>query len=341
LGERRRREAEDFRQRRSRLDLCWASVSSTPEISICIVNTDGREDLLRCLASVFANPPGVPFEVLVLDNASADGSAAAVRERFGDSVELLALDRRRGKAENDSELMSRSRGRWLLLLNEDSELTPGAANTLRARLSAAPRAGVAGARIVDPEGVQQPSAWRFPGVLSALAGVLALHRRLTVQSTGEEVREVGWVQSAAMMVRREAYEQVGPMDPDFFVYSDEVDWQKRARDTGWSVLYVPAATVVHREQLSHGAGARRRIVEFSRNRDRYMRKHHGPAAAAIVRMLTAITYAVRALAALIVPGHSPRRYWWHAYHSLLPSRGEGLREAAEEYNRGTDRGGRP
>ncbi len=314
-------------------------MSAAPEISICIVSTDGREDLLRCLDSVFAHPPGVPFEVLVLDNASQDGSAAAVRERFGASVDLIGRDRRRGKAENDSALMARSRGNYLLLLNEDSELTAGAANTLRARLSAAPGAGVAGARIVDPQGVQQPSAWRFPGIPSALAGALFLHRRLTVQSTGDTVREVGWVQSAAMMVRREAYAQVGAMDAAFFVYSDEVDWQQRARTAGWSVLYVPDATVVHREQLSHGTGARRRIVEFSRNRDHYMRKHHGRVAAAVVRVLTSLTYAARALAALVAPGHSPRRYWWHAYHSLLPGRGQGLREAADAYNR--DRGGEP
>ena len=321
-------------------------MSAAPEISICIVNTDGREDLLRCLGSVFAHPPGVPFEVLVLDNASRDGSAEAVREQFGESVELIPLDRRRGKAENDSELMARSRGRWLLLLNEDSELTASAAATLRAKLSAVPRAGVAGARIVDAAGEHQPSAWRFPGVGSALAGALFLHKRLTVQSTGDEVREVDWVQSAGMMVRRDAYEQVGAMDPDFFVYSDEVDWQRRARDAGWTVLYVPEATIVHREQLSHGTGARRRIVEFSRNRDRYMRKHHGPVAAAIVRVLTSFTYLLRALAALVLPGRSPRRYWWHAYDSLLPGRGgEGLREAAEAYNRELDaqhiRGGQP
>ena len=316
-------------------------MSGVPEISICIVSTGAREDLMRCLESVFAHPPGVSFEVLVLDNASGDGSADAVRGRFDDSVELIALDRRRGKAENDSELMARSRGRYLLLLNEDSELTAGAAIALRAKLSANPRAGVAGARIVDADGQPQPSAWRFPGVLSALAGALFLHNRVTVQSTGDDAREVGWVQSAGMMVRREAYEQVGPMDPQFFVYSDEVDWQRRAHDAGWSVLFVPDATIVHREQLSHGAGARRRIVEFSRNRDRYMRKHHGAAAAAIVRVLTAFTYALRAIPALGMSGHDPRRYWWHAYHSLRPDRGEGLREAAEAYNRELDRGGRP
>ncbi len=275
----------------------------------------------------------------MIDNASADGSAEAVAARFGDAVDLVRLDRRRGKAENDSELMARARGRLLLLLNEDSELTPGAADSLRAALDAAPRAAAAGARIVSPAGLQQPSAWRFPGVASALAGALFLHRRLTVQSRGSEVREVAWVQSAGMMVRAAAIAEVGAMDPEFFVYSDEVDWQRRAHDAGWSVLYVPAAVIVHGEQLSHGAGGRRRIVEFSRNRDRYMRKHHGAVAAGAVRGLTALTYGLRALAALLLSGHSPRRYVWHAYHSLLPGRGEGLRESAEAFNRKREQGG--
>jgi GT2 family glycosyltransferase len=308
-------------------------VSVAPDISICIVSTDGRDDLLRCLGSVFEHPPSGAFEVLVLDNASEDGTAEAVRGRHGEAVELIELTRRRGKAENDSDLMARARGRLLLLLNEDSELTAGAADRLRDALTAAPRAGVAGARIANPAGVAQPSAWRFPSTASALAGAVFLHRRFTVQSTGSTVREVDWVQSAGMMVRREAFDAVGPMDPHFFVYSDEVDWQRRAHDAGWSAVYVPDAVIVHREQLSHGAGARRRIVEFARNRDRYVRKHHGPAAAFLVRVLTAWAYALRALAALVLPGRSPRRFAWHAYYSLFPSRGKGIREAADEFNR--------
>jgi GT2 family glycosyltransferase len=229
--------------------------------------------------------------------------------------------------------MSRARGRWCLLLNEDSELTPGAADTLRAALERHPGGAAAGARIVSPDGAAQPSAWRFPGVATALAGAAFAHRRLTVQSRGSMTAEVDWVQSAGMLVRREAFEDVGPLDPAFFVYSDEVDWQRRAHDAGWSVLYVPGATIMHREQLSGDTGSSRRIVEFARNRNTYMRKHHGRLAALAVRLLTAWTYALRALAALLLPGHSARRYGRHAYHSLFPGRGEGLREAAEKQSR--------
>jgi GT2 family glycosyltransferase len=314
-----------------------------PEVSFCVVNTNARELLLACLESIFAHPPSSDFEVLVLDNASDDGSGAAVRAKYGERVALIELDRRRGKAENDSELIERASGRLCLLLNEDSELTDGSADTLVEALETRPDAAVAGASLVDRSGSARPSAWRFPGPASALAGVLFLHRLFTVQSKGDQVREVDWVQSAGMLVRKQAFAQVGAMDPAFFVYSDEVDWQKRARDAGWSTLYVPQARIIHREQLSHGASAKPRIVEFSRNRDLFVRKHRGRAAAALVRILTAVTYALRAVAALVLPGHSPRRYLRHAYCSLIPHRGSGLREAADTYNQRlerAERGGR-
>jgi len=305
-------------------------------ISFCIVNTNGRDDLLACVDSILRHPPATEFEVLVIDNASEDGSAQALRAAHGSRIEVIELPRRRSKPENDSELLGRARGRYCLLLNEDSELTTGAADALRRALDREPRAAAAGARLVDSTGAARPSAWRFPGPRSALAAAVGLHRRFTVQSRGSRQRTVDWVQSAGMLVRKQAFEEVGPLDPTFFVYSDEVDWQKRAHDAGWCVLYVPDARIVHHEQLSTGDSASRRIVEFSRNRDAYVRKHNGPAAALLVRILTAWTYAVRALAALVLPGHDARRYARHAYHSLFPRRGQGLREAAEEFNRRRD-----
>jgi GT2 family glycosyltransferase len=305
------------------------------ELSYCVVNTDGRELLLRCLDAIAAEQAtiGIATEVLVLDNASTDGSASAAR-RHPATGELIALELRRGKGENDSELLQRARGRHCLLLNEDSELLPGATRALRAALDSDPRAGAAGARLLRPDGAQQPSAWRFPTPLTALVGALFLHRRYTVQSRGDAVRRVDWAQSAALLVRREAARQVEWFDPDFFVYSDEVDFCKRLRDAGWRTLYVPAAAAVHQEQLSTGAVPERRIVELSRNRDRYMRKHHTAPAAWSVRLLTAFTYAVRAGAAVALPGHDPRRYWRHVTATLRPAQGEGLREAASEHNRG-------
>ncbi|HWH12026.1 MAG TPA: glycosyltransferase [Solirubrobacteraceae bacterium] len=300
------------------------------EVSYCVVNTEGRDVLMACLDSVGRERAavGFPTELLVLDNASDDGSADAVRARRDQSLELIALVERRGKAENDSELMRRARGRYFLLLNEDSELLPGATAQLRAALEADPRAGAAGAGLLSPDRIAQPSAWRFPSVSTALAGAVFAHRRYTVQSLGNVPRRVDWAQSAALMVRRSAAEAVDYMDPAFFVYSDEVDFQKRLRKIGWHTLHVPGALAVHHEQLSTGVLPERRIVELSRNRDLYMRKHHSRAAAALVRWLTAWTYLARAAAAVFLPGHDPRRYARHVSATIHPDRGEGLREAA-------------
>ncbi|MGI8803816.1 MAG: glycosyltransferase [Solirubrobacteraceae bacterium] len=303
------------------------------ELTYCVVNTEGRELLLRCLDAIARERAALPFatELLVLDNGSDDGSADAVRAR-GEDLELIALPLRRGKSANDSELMRRARGRYCLLLNEDSELLPGATAALRAALEADARAAAAGAALLAPDRSPQPCAWRFPSVATALAGALGVGGRYTVQSAAGETRRVDWAQSSALLVRRASAEHVGWMDPAFFVYSDEVDFQRRLRDHGWHTLYVPAARAVHHEQLATGSVPDRRIVEFSRNRDLYMQKHHGPRAAAAVRGLTAVAYAERALAALVLPGHDPRRYWRHVTATLRPAGDPGLREAAADRN---------
>jgi N-acetylglucosaminyl-diphospho-decaprenol L-rhamnosyltransferase len=304
------------------------------EVSFCVVNTSQRELLLRGLDAIAHERATLPFatEVLVLDNGSRDGSAQAAREHPAADV-VIATGERRGKGLNDSELLRRAQGRYALLLNEDSELLPGTVLALHRALQARPDAACAGAALRRPDGVPQASAWRFPTPLTALAGALFLHRWLVVQSRGERTREVDWCQSAALLVRSEAATQVGYLDPDFFVYSDEVDFARRLHDAGWRSLWVPAAVAVHHEQLSTAAVPERRIVEMARNRDLYMRKHHSPAAARAVRWLTAWSYALRALAALVLPGHSAARYWRHVTATLRPDRGQGLREAAAEYNR--------
>jgi GT2 family glycosyltransferase len=320
------------------------------ELSYCVVNTSQRELLLRGLDAIARERAVAPFatEVLVLDNGSRDCSAQAAREHPAVD-EVVAVGERRGKGFNDSELLRRARGRYALLLNEDSELQPGATLALHRALEEHPGAACAGAKLLrpapagalapaastagEPPGAEQPSAWRFPSPLTALAGALFLHRRYTVQSTGGRTREVDWCQSAALLVRGEAAQQVGYLDPDFFVYSDEVDFARRLRDAGWRSVWVPAAVAVHHEQLSTADMPERRIVEMARNRDLYMRKHHTRAAALTVRLLNAWTYALRALAALALPGHSSKRYRRHVTATLWPRRGEGLREAAEEYNR--------
>jgi GT2 family glycosyltransferase len=301
------------------------------DLSYCIVNTNGGELLKKCLDAIEQwTPEGVSYETLLLDNASDDGSPGYAAGR--DHVRLIQLTRRAGKAANDSQLLREAQGEFALLINEDSEITEGSIGSLIEALRSDPKAAAAGALLMNGAGVAQPCAWKFTSVATALAGVFWLHRVYTVQSGGSETRRVDWAQSAALLLRTERANAIGNLDEDFFVYGDEVDLCKRLTDAGGHTLFVPGSKVFHREGLSHGDSAKRRIVEFHRGRDLYMRKHHGAVPAAIVRVLVSITYLERALAAALTRRHDPRRFLWHARAAIQPSRGEGLRESAAAWN---------
>src|SRR6187200_1188495 len=198
-----KREGRSFIQVSRDTEQAIIVLAVAPTLSYCVVNTNGREYLLACLAAIErTHPAGMEREILVLDNASEDGSAEAVRA-LGGEIRLIALERRTGKAENDSTLMREAKGEYCLLLNEDSELRPGAAAALLDALDADPKAAEATPQLLDSGGNPVPSAWRFPGVGTAAIGALFLHRWLTVQSKGAETRAVDWAQSSALMVRRE------------------------------------------------------------------------------------------------------------------------------------------
>lgn len=304
------------------------------ELSYCVINTNGRDLLLNCLASIDrAHPPGVEHEVVVLDNASTDRSADAVRGRFAEA-RVITRERRAGITANLDLLLREARGRLFLFLNEDCELTEGAVGELLAAMDADPRAGAVGAMLLDGEGRPTSCAYRLPGLAAALAGALFLHRWLVDESGGEGTHEVGWARSAALLIRREAADEVGYFDTDYFFYGEDVDFQKRLHDAGWRILHVPNARVIHFEDAEdRRTGGARRVVEYHRSRDIYMRKHHSTAVRMLVRALSAWSYLPRAVAALVLPGHDPSWYWLHARRALRPWRGEGMSEAAEAYNR--------
>jgi GT2 family glycosyltransferase len=213
------------------------------ELSYCVVNTDQRQLLSYCLDAIARERSTVDFETetLVLDNASWDGSADAARSHPV-TTDVIAVDRRHERGEAASALLRHARGRFCLLLNEDSELEPGATVALHAALAEADDAGAAGATLVRPDGTQQPSAWRFPSIATRLLSWVGLRRRLVVQSHGPRVRSVDWAPAAALLVRRDAAAAVDWLD------AGEVEFCRRLHDGGWRVLYVPEARAVHHEQ---------------------------------------------------------------------------------------------
>ncbi|MGI8461549.1 MAG: glycosyltransferase family 2 protein [Solirubrobacterales bacterium] len=302
------------------------------ELSYCIVNTNGRDYLLECLESIReTHPAGVEHEIVVLNNAVDDGSLKAVRERFP-QVRLFTRDDRAGASENNSFVLREARGRFCMLLDEDAVLLEGCMEALLNAVRSDPRTAVAGAQLFYPDGRGIGCAWRMPGIGTALAEALFLTRWLAVQ-TSKTTREAGWVQSAAMLVRRDAAEQVGFYDESFFLYYDEVDLQKKLHDAGWRVLHVPDARAIHNQQIStdRAVGARR-VVELHRMHDKYLRKHHSATVAMVVRPLVAWKYARRAAIARVIPGREVGDFWLNAKQALRPHRGEGMHERAVEFN---------
>ncbi len=227
-----------------------------PELTYCVVDTSQRELLSSGLDAIARERE----RCRSLPEGWCSTTARATARPSGPGAPGGRRGDRAGsahaaRARTIPSCCGAPRGRYGLLLNEDSELRPGATLALWRALREHPRAALAGARLLRPDGRRQPCAWRFPSPATALAFALGLQRLLVVQSRGEEVREVDWCQSAALLVRREAAAQVDYLDPDFFVYSDEVDFARRLRDAGWQSLYVPGAVAVHHEQLSNDPAA--------------------------------------------------------------------------------------
>ena len=218
---------------------------SAPDVSVSIVNTNSRDLLLACLESL----RGEDAEIVVLDNASEDGSADAVRTRFPD-VCLIAQEFRAGFGANHNTVIRGTSGRYVYVLNEDTTADDWGFGHLVAHLDANPRVAALGPRLVYPDGRHQDSAWRFPSPAVAALGLVTLGKAGIKQSAGSAPRRVDWVTGAALFLRREALEQVGLFDDEFFLYSEEVDLQLRLRRAGWQVEYFPTVTIVHRESLS-------------------------------------------------------------------------------------------
>jgi GT2 family glycosyltransferase len=295
------------------------------DLSVSIVNTNSRELLLACLETLRE----APAEVVVLDNASEDGSVEAVRERFPE-VRVIAQDFRAGFAANHNTVIRATTGRYVYVLNEDTTADDWAFERMLVYLDAHPRVAVLGPRLVYPNGALQDSAWRFPTPLVSTLGLLTVGKVGVKQSGGEAPRAVDWVMGAALVLRREALDQVGLFDEEFFLYSEEVDLQFRLRQAGWEVHYFPAATVVHHESQFSADIPERRINEMWRSRHRYWRKHHSGAGARVAALSTGAQYALRAIAAPLAR-QNPRRMLLHARDAWRVS-GPGLRELADEWN---------
>lgn len=277
------------------------------DLSIIIVNWNVRDLLRRCLSSIFAhsptrilaNSPTRPLaEAIVVDNASTDRSAEMVRAEFPE-VRLVINSENRGFPAANNQGLALARGRYVLLLNPDTEVLGDALATMVAYMDAHPDVGVAGPQLLNPDGTVQSSRRRFPTLATALFESTWLQpyapRRLlehyyVLDRPDDQVQDVDWVTGAALMARREAVEQVGPLDEGFFMYSEEPDWCRRFREAGWRVVYLPTARIVHHAGKSSEQVLPARHIHFQTSKLRYFRKYHGPAAAELLRWVLLANY---------------------------------------------------
>jgi N-acetylglucosaminyl-diphospho-decaprenol L-rhamnosyltransferase len=298
------------------------------DLSVSIVNTNSRELLLACLESL----ADTDAEIVVLDNASEDGSADAVHERFPD-VRVIAQSHRAGFGANHNTVIRATTGRYVYVLNEDTTAGDWGFEALTAYLDDHPRVAALGPRIVYPDGRLQDSAWRFPTPLVSTISLATLGRLGVTQSRGDVPRAVDWVTGAAVVLRREALDEIGLFDESFFLYSEEVDLQARLHSAGWKVHYFPRVSVVHHESQFSADIPERRINEMWRSRHRYWQKHHGGAGARVAALTTGAQYAVRAALLPIArrDAGAGARMRLHAHDSWRVT-GPGLRELADEWN---------
>jgi N-acetylglucosaminyl-diphospho-decaprenol L-rhamnosyltransferase len=255
-------------------------VRAAPEPVVTIVTVTYQSSALigACLDSIQQHA-GLPTRVVVVDNASTDGTAGLIAERYP-WVELMTPERNLGFAAATNLGIERAQTPYVLLLNPDTELRPGALPRLLDELSRDPTVAAAGPSLVYPDGTPQDAAFTYPTLLMTWLEFFPRPGRLLPSRLNGRLRspdgrpiEIHHPLGAAMLVRRSAWEEVGPLDEGFFMYCEEVDWCMRARELGWRILHVPAATVVHHGGASTSQVPAASLGHLYASRKRLHRKH--------------------------------------------------------------------
>lgn len=288
-----------------------AKGSVAPDLSIVIVNWNTRELLAACLCSIAdcrlpiadcsapnnlnhqsTNLPTT--EVFIIDNASSDGSAGMVRERFP-WARLIENAENLGFARANNQGIAAAGGRYVLLLNSDTEVRPGALRALVDLLEAHPEAGASGPKMLNPDGSLQNSYGSLPTVLDELLGPYwadfftkpwgGLGRTLWKRAVdADATRAVDRVSFACTLIRRAALDQVGFLDEGFEFYSEDYDLFKRLKTAGWKTLFCPQAEIVHHWGASSSQRSEWALRQLYRSKRLYFAKHHGRASETVLRI---------------------------------------------------------
>jgi N-acetylglucosaminyl-diphospho-decaprenol L-rhamnosyltransferase len=264
------------------------STAPIPALSIVITSWNACDLLLQCLRTITATTGSLPLETIVVDNASTDNTSAAVQAQHPET-RLLRVEHNRGFAAGNNVGLQESRGRYMMLLNSDTLVQPGALEQLVSFMDQHSEAGACGPRLVRPDRQSQAFAFGNDPTLSYLLrrGVnrLLFQRPLHDWDT-DQARSVGWVAGTALVVRRSALEQVGLLDEKFYAYFEDNDWCRRIRLQGWRIYYCPQASIIHIGGQSLRKDPAARNVYY-RSLVYFYAKHYGPFKTLLLRCLLA------------------------------------------------------
>jgi len=272
------------------------------DVSIVIVNWNTRIILRNCLNSIDEHTKDVSFEVIVIDNASTDGSVKMIRSNFP-KVIIIENKENRGFAKANNQGIARAKGRYVLLLNSDTVILDKAIEKTVFFANAHPKAAVIGCRVLNPDMILQPTCFMFPSVLNMLLSTSYLYKlfpknkffgreRMTWWDRSN-IREVDVITGCFMLVRQEAIQQVGAMDEQFFMYAEETDWCYRFKGARWKNMFTPDAEIIHLGGQSTEQAKKTMTIQKRKSILQFIKKHNSPHVYRIACLLTVLFFTVR------------------------------------------------
>ncbi|MEN8098343.1 MAG: glycosyltransferase family 2 protein [Chloroflexota bacterium] len=268
------------------------------DLTIIIVNWNVRDLLRRCLQSLHEANTSLETQIIVVDSASSDGSVEMVSDEFP-QVSLLVQKENIGFTRGNNLGIADANSEYILLLNPDTVVDSNALEEMVAYMQEHPEVGVLGPLLVYPDGSIQSSRRRFPTLatlffestwLQPIAPRKVLDNYYVKDIPDDEVAKVGWIMGACMLVRQKAIDEAGPLDEGYFMYSEEMEWQRRIQDKGWQVVYYPQVRVVHFEGKSSEQVMAQRHIYFQQSKLRYARQYFGPFRGTLLRVFLLANY---------------------------------------------------
>ena len=254
------------------------------DFSVIIVSWNAKHFLIPCLASLFETVKGYSFEVIVVDNASTDGSPEAVEEQFP-SVKVIRNTQNLGFAKANNIALKHCVGKYLFLVNSDVKILDGCVDEMIRFMDRRPDAGLAGPKILNADGTLQPHCRYAPSYWNTFCEAVGLHRlglrwpmfsgQFMLHFPHDQVREVEVLSGCFWVARKTAFDPVGGLDETFFFYGEDIDWCCRYRKMGWTILFNPQAQAIHYGGGSSENSPVRFYLEMQRADLQYWLKHHG------------------------------------------------------------------